>query len=145
MLKSAQSPVIVTPHPGEMARLLKTTTAKVQSDRLSAALKLAKDCGVITVLKGAHTVTAAPDGRAWINLSGNPGMASAGMGDALTGAIGSLLGQGYEPVEAAVLGVFLHGRAGDLAAEDIGGEVGMIASDLILRLPRAITSLKDEV
>ena len=144
MLKSAQAPVIVTPHPAEMARLLKTTTAKVQSDRLSAALKLAKDCGVITVLKGAHTVTAAPDGRAWINLSGNPGMASAGMGDALTGVIGALLGQGYEPVAAAVLGVFLHGRAGDLAAADLGGEVGMIASDLIARLPRAITSLKDE-
>jgi len=105
---------------------------------------LAKAYGVITVLKGAHTITAAPDGRAFINLTGNPGMASAGMGDALTGAIGALLGQGYEPLEAAVLGVYLHGRAGDLAAEDLGGEAGIMASDLILRLPKATASLKNE-
>jgi len=143
MLKAAQAPVIVTPHPGEMARLLKKSAAAVQADRLAAALALSKNYGVITVLKGAHTVTATPDGRAFINLSGNPGMASAGMGDALTGVIGALLGQGCEPLEAAVLGVFLHGSAGDLAAEEMG-EVGIIASDLIARLPRAIALMKRE-
>jgi NAD(P)H-hydrate epimerase len=144
MVKARQAPIIVTPHPGEMSRLLKRPTAQVQADRLSAALEFAKSYGVITVLKGAHTVIATPEGQAFIVLSGNPGMATAGMGDVLTGVIGSLLGQGYDPGRAAVLGVYLHGRAGDLAAKDLG-EVGLIASDLIQRLPRTLSELKVEV
>ncbi len=136
MLKKCQEKLILTPHPGEMARLLKKSTTEIQADRLKAALELAESQGVIVVLKGAHSITATPAGQAYINLSGNPGMASAGMGDVLTGIIAGLLSQGYEPTDAAVLGVFIHGLAGDLAASELG-ETGIIAGDLISRIPSA--------
>lgn len=140
MLMRRKGPLIVTPHPGEMSRLLGRPAAAIQADRLGSALEFARRYEVITVLKGAHTVTAAPDGRAFLNLSGNPGMATAGMGDVLTGVIGALLAQGYEPLTAAVLGVYLHGRAGDLAAGELG-ELGLVASDVLQRLPRALAEL----
>lgn len=134
------APLILTPHPGEMARLLDTTTDDIQRDRLATARKAAAAYDAVVVLKGARTVTAAPDGRAWINLSGNAGLAAGGTGDVLAGIIGSLLGQGYAPEDAATLGVFLHGFAADRIAAR-RGMIGMIASDLIDELPPAMLAL----
>lgn len=140
MLGEASQPVVLTPHPGEMARLTNTSTAEVQAKRLDLARRFASHSRCYVVLKGARTVIAAPDGWAWINPTGNPGMASGGMGDALAGIIGGLLAQGYRPAEACQLGVFVHGSAGDLAAEEIG-PVGILARDVIDRLPRSLRSL----
>lgn len=109
---------VLTPHPGEMRRL--TGLENVQHRRLESAERLAQDKEVIVVLKGAGTVVACPDGRTYVNATGNPGMATAGSGDVLAGMIGSLLAQGYEAGMAAGLGVFLHGLAGDSAAESMG-------------------------
>lgn len=114
--RPAGASVILTPHPGEMARLLKLPVPTIQQDRIEAARRYARENGVILVLKGAMTVTAAPDGTAYINGTGNPGMATGGSGDVLAGIIASLLAQGYEPQKAAALGVYLHGAAGDRAA-----------------------------
>ncbi|MGE0682126.1 MAG: NAD(P)H-hydrate dehydratase, partial [Candidatus Binatia bacterium] len=141
MLRNAQVPVVLTPHPGEMARLLKATNADIQANRLDVARSFAIEHKCYLVLKGANTVVAAPDGRAWINSSGNPGMASGGMGDVLTGIIGGLLAQRYSPEEACCLGVFLHGHAGDMAAEE-KGEAGILARDLIERLPSGLRALR---
>jgi hydroxyethylthiazole kinase-like uncharacterized protein yjeF len=140
------APLILTPHPGEMARLLDTTTDDVQQDRLASARRAAVAYDAVVVLKGARTITAAPDGRAWINLSGNAGLAAGGTGDVLAGIIGSLLGQGYAPEDAATLGVFLHGYAADRIAAR-RGMIGLVASDLIDELPPAmlaLLSLKEE-
>jgi hydroxyethylthiazole kinase-like uncharacterized protein yjeF len=131
------TPCILTPHPGEMSRLLATTVASIQDDRVSVAMKAAADWGQTVVLKGAHTIVAAPDGRAAISPHANPLLASAGTGDVLAGAIAGLLAQGLPPFEAAACGVFLHG----LAAEELGadlGDRGLLASDLLPALPRAI-------
>ena len=136
VLKQAQCPVIVTPHPGEMARLLGVSASQVQQDRIGNASAFAEKYTVTVVLKGAGTVIASPDGSVFINSTGNPGMATGGTGDALTGMIGSLLAQGYTAEQAACLGVFLHGAAGDLAAGE-KGEQGMIAGDLIEKIPAA--------
>jgi len=134
------TPAILTPHPGEMARLLGATVAEVQNDRLNIAMKAAADWRQIVVLKGAHTVIAAPDGRAAISPHANPLLATAGTGDVLAGAIAGLLAQGMAPFEAAACGVYLHG----LAAEDLGeelGDRGMLASDLLPSLPRAMRTV----
>jgi NAD(P)H-hydrate epimerase len=136
LLKQARGPVIVTPHPGEMARLLGVSTTQVQQDRIGNASAFAKKYNVTVVLKGAGTVIASPDSSVFVNSTGNPGMATGGTGDALTGMIGSLLAQGYPAEQAACLGVFLHGSAGDLAAGE-KGEQGMIAGDLIEKIPAA--------
>jgi NAD(P)H-hydrate epimerase len=138
ILKRRHGPLILTPHPGEMARLLGTSSEAVQKRRFDVASDFAKEWNVIVVLKGAHTLVAAPDGSIAINTTGNPGMATAGTGDVLTGVISSLLAQDLAPWDAARLGVYLHGLSGDLAARACG-EVGLIASDLIERLPEAIT------
>jgi len=137
ILKKARSPLILTPHPGEMARLCGISSADVQKDRIGGARKLATDSGVIVVLKGAGTITALPDGRAGVNSSGNPGMASAGMGDALTGIIGGFTAQGFEPHDAACAGVFLHGLAADILAEE-KGPWGFLASEVADALPLAL-------
>lgn len=137
MLGDASSAVVLTPHPGEMARLAKTKTAEVQANRLELAQTFATQYHCHVVLKGARTVIAAPDGWTWINPTGNPGMASGGMGDVLAGVIGGLLAQGYAPHDACRLGVFLHGTAGDLAAQEVG-EIGMLARDVIERLPNGL-------
>ncbi|MHB8846732.1 MAG: NAD(P)H-hydrate dehydratase [Nitrospirota bacterium] len=137
ILAKAKAPVIVTPHPGEMARLLGISADDVQRDRIGSAKGFAEEYDLTVVLKGAGTVIATPDGDAFINVTGNPGMATGGTGDVLAGMIGSLLAQGYGPTEAACLGVYLHGYAGDLAAAD-KGEAGMIAGDLIEKIPEAI-------
>jgi alanine racemase len=132
--------IVVTPHPGEMARLTGLPTATIQADRLGTARRAAAAWGVVVVLKGAGTVVASPDGQAWVNATGNPAMASAGSGDVLAGAIGSLLAQGCSPLEAALAGVSAHGLAGDLAAREIGGR-GLLASDIAHRLPRALEAM----
>jgi NAD(P)H-hydrate epimerase len=120
-----------------MGRLTGKSTAEVQKDRIGVARGFAMEHGVYIVLKGAHTVIAEPSGAVHISTSGNPGMATGGTGDALTGIIAGLIAQGLEPAQAARLGVYLHGLAGDLAAEETG-MIGMIAGDLIERIPAAI-------
>ncbi|GAB4300658.1 MAG: bifunctional ADP-dependent NAD(P)H-hydrate dehydratase/NAD(P)H-hydrate epimerase [Desulfuromonadia bacterium] len=128
--------VILTPHPGEMARLCGTTVADVERDRVGVACRFSREYGVTVVLKGGGTVVASPDGRCCVNRSGNPGMATGGMGDLLTGVIAALLGQGYPPFEAAALGVYVHGAAADLVAR-YQGEIGMTATDVCRCLPHA--------
>ena len=132
--------VILTPHPGEMSRLLKTSIPDVEAIRISVAQEFARNYGVYLVLKGARTIIASPAGVAAINGSGNPGMATGGMGDVLTGIIVSLLGQGYAAWDACRLGVFLHGFAADMVAED-KGEIGINASDVLEKLPYAYNRL----
>ena len=134
VLKKAKGDVVLTPHPGEMARLLGSSTAEIARDRLGAAETLARDNGVYVVLKGYRTVLAAPDGRLWLNTTGGPHMASGGMGDVLTGIIAGLISQGLSALDAARLGVFVHGLAADLAAETSGPQ-GILASDLLSLLP----------
>lgn len=132
--------MILTPHPGEMSRLLGSTVPDVEAIRISVAQEFAKKFGVYVVLKGARTIIASPDGRAAINSSGNPGMASGGMGDVLTGVISALLCQGYSAWDACCLGVFVHGLAGDMVAVE-QGEIGMAATDLGQMLPYAFNRL----
>ena len=119
-LDARAHPTVITPHPGEMARLTDSAAADVQRDRLHVARRFARDHGVITVLKSASTVVAHPDGRYAINTTGNPGMATAGAGDVLTGVVAALLGQGLDPWDAACAAVCLHGAAGDEAAARFG-------------------------
>ncbi|RAV04120.1 NAD(P)H-hydrate dehydratase [Paenibacillus sp. YN15] len=131
----ANRPAILTPHPGEMSRLLGIPTAEVQRDRIGSAIRFAREHNVVLVLKGARTVTALPDGRAYINGTGNPGMATGGAGDVLAGLIASLLAQGYAAGEAAALGVYLHGAAGDRAAQlRPGGSASLLAGDIVAQL-----------
>jgi hydroxyethylthiazole kinase-like uncharacterized protein yjeF len=130
-------PMVLTPHPGEMARLMNKTVPVVQADRIGLAREAAKKHKVVIVLKGAHTVVAAPDGRVFINTTGNPGMASGGMGDVLTGIVGGLLAQRLEPLNAALLGVYLHGLSADRAKDKVGIP-GLIASDVIDELPHVL-------
>ncbi len=131
---------ILTPHPGEMARLLGRTTAAVQADRLAAARELARATGAVAVLKGERTLVAEPDGRTAVNPTGNPGMAKGGTGDALAGIIAALLARGCDAWTAATVGVFVHGLAGDRAAERVGQE-SMLAGDLVDSLGEAIRSV----
>ena len=140
MLKKARAPLVLTPHPGEMARLAGLASADVQNDRIGVAGAFAAKYGVTVVLKGAGTVIAAPGGEVFVNTTGNAGMATAGTGDVLTGVIGSLLAQGFGPTWSACLGVYLHGLAGDLAAAE-KGEAGLIAGDVIEKLPEAIKKM----
>ncbi len=136
IIKKVKAPVIITPHPGEMARLCKTTVAKIESDRIGIAGSFAARYNCIVVLKGANTVIAAPDGRIFINTTGNPGMATGGSGDVLAGMTVSLLAQGFAPLNAAKEAVWRHGNAGDRAAKRVG-ERALIPSDIIdaLALP----------
>ena len=132
--------VVLTPHPGEMARLLGTSIPDVEAIRISVAQEFARNFGIYLVLKGARTIIATPAGTAAINGSGNPGMATGGMGDVLTGIITSLLGQGYCAWDACRLGVFIHGYAADLVAEE-KGEIGICATDVQEMLPYAYNKL----
>ena len=137
ILQKLQCKLVITPHPGEMARLSGISIEDVQNNRIEVAREFALKWKAITVLKGSRTVVACPDGSIYINTSGNAGMATAGTGDVLTGIIAGLMGQGANPEEAAIGGVFLHGHAGDLAAVD-KGQHGLIAGDLVEYLPYAI-------
>ena len=139
LLASRPAPTVCTPHPGELARLIPQTVPAIQADRIEAARQAARELGCVVVLKGAGTVTATPEGTAWVNPTGNAGMATGGVGDVLTGVIGALLAGGATAEDAAVSAVFYHGLAGDLAAADLG-QRGLIASDLLDRLPAALAS-----
>lgn len=134
---SAVSQIILTPHPGEAGRLLHRTAAEIQRDRKNAAQELSERFSAIAVLKGAGTIVAAKGKTAYINMTGNPGMATGGAGDVLSGVIGALAGQGLSPETAACCGVYLHGLAGDLAAAQMG-EYGLIASDIAAFVAMAI-------
>jgi NAD(P)H-hydrate epimerase len=130
--------LILTPHPGEFARLSGAPMAEIQARREDHAVRFAAQHGVVLVLKGHQTVVT--DGRqVYVNTTGNPGMATGGTGDVLTGLIAALLGQGLDRFAAAQLGVHVHGLAGDLARDDLG-EIALVATDLIDYLPRAFSS-----
>jgi NAD(P)H-hydrate epimerase len=139
-VKAAKGPVLVTPHPGEMARLLDSTTADVQGDRAAAAVSAAETMGVVAVLKGAGTLVAAAGHPLQVNMTGNPGMATGGMGDVLGGVAASLLAQGLVPFDAARAAVYIHGRAGDNAAW-MTSQVGLTAGDVIVELPHIFREL----
>ncbi|MBI5643060.1 MAG: NAD(P)H-hydrate dehydratase [Deltaproteobacteria bacterium] len=143
ILKDAKTDVVLTPHPGEMSRLLKITTEEVQADRLDAAGRLSSMTGATVILKGAGSVIACNDGSVFINNTGNPGLATAGTGDVLAGMVGGLLAQGYRPQEAACAGVHIHGLAGDRVKAENGG-TGMIATDLLPHIPKILNSFASE-
>ncbi|MBI4687567.1 MAG: NAD(P)H-hydrate dehydratase [Nitrospirae bacterium] len=151
ILRKAKAPIILTPHPGEMARLLqgsnelrvtsdklkeKNLLQSVEKDRINTAISFAKETETYLVLKGVPTIIASPKGEAFINSTGNPGMATAGTGDVLTGMISAFLAQGLSPKDASVLGVYMHGLTGDVAARK-QGEHSLIASDIINAIPQA--------
>ncbi|MGB5746490.1 MAG: NAD(P)H-hydrate dehydratase [Desulfobacterales bacterium] len=140
ILKNARAPVILTPHPGEMARLMDTGVSAVQQDRIKCAREFAGGFNVHLILKGARTVIAHPDGRVFINPTGNAGMASGGMGDVLTGIIAGLIVQGLSPEYACRAGVYLHGAAADSLAQSMG-PYGYLAGDLMGAIPGEIKNL----
>jgi ADP-dependent NAD(P)H-hydrate dehydratase / NAD(P)H-hydrate epimerase len=129
---------IVTPHPAEAARLLASTVGEVQADRITAALEIARKYHAITVLKGCGTVIAMPNGDWYINHSGNPGLASAGMGDALAGIIAALVAQKLSPEQAVLLGVYVHGAAADALVEQGIGPIGLTASEVMMEVRRML-------
>lgn len=137
VVRGRRATTILTPHPGEMARLCRVTTDVVQKDRAQMALKLARDANAVIILKGKGTIVALPDGRAAINPTGNAGMATAGMGDVLTGIIAAFLGQGMDVMSACCAAVYIHGLAGDMVAAQYG-ERALIASDVIGKLGEAM-------
>lgn len=137
------APTIITPHPGEMARLAKTDAVKKEEERLPSALKFAASHRVHVVFKGYRTIVATPAGLAYINPTGNPSMATAGMGDALTGMIAGFAAQGMGPGTAAVAAVYCHGLAGDIAAKEYGDR-GVVASDVIRCFPEAMRSVVEK-
>jgi NAD(P)H-hydrate epimerase len=139
-LRKMKAPVMLTPHPGEMGRLLGVLAREVQADRPAAAIELAGEYNATVVLKGARTLVASPSGEFHINTTGNPGMATGGTGDVLTGVIGSLMAQGIPMVDAAKAGVYVHGLAGDLAA-CVKGQAGMVAGDITDFLPAGFMAL----
>ncbi|MFO8008086.1 MAG: NAD(P)H-hydrate dehydratase [Candidatus Brocadiia bacterium] len=139
-LDDAAGPRLLTPHPGEMARLLGGTVQQVQADRRGVAVEFARERGVTVALKGAGTVVT--DGeRVYVNPTGNPGLATGGTGDVLTGLAAGLLGQGLEPFAALQLAVFVHGLAGDLAAAE-RGELSLVAEDVLDSVPAAFQRVK---
>lgn len=140
ILGSLQAPAVITPHPGEMARMMGVASKDIQADRIGAAIKAAATWNVATLLKGARTVVAAPEGVVFINPTGNPGMATGGSGDVLTGIVVSLIAQGLEPGRAAAAGAYIHGLAGDMAAKE-KGMMGLIAGDIVSVLPAAAQEL----
>jgi NAD(P)H-hydrate epimerase len=142
LLRQAAGPRALTPHPGEMARMLGTTIEAVQADRIEVTRTFAREHGVAIALKGAGTVIAGPDGHVAINPTGNPGMAKGGSGDVLTGIVGALLAREIEPAGALRAGCYVHGLAADVAGRD-RGEYGMLASDIIESLPAALRALVD--
>ncbi len=140
LLCERTAPTVLTPHEGEFARLTGCTLPV--GDRIAVAREFAQAHNCTVVLKGHRTVTAAPDGRVWLNTTGNPGMAKGGSGDVLAGMIVSLIGQGFSAPESAAMAVWLHGRAGDLAARRFG-EYAMTPTDLLEHLPQAMMELNE--
>ncbi len=140
-LNPGGKPRVITPHPGELARISGTTTIEIAADRIGAARAAAKACRCIVVLKGYQTLIAEPDGHVWVNPTGNPGMASGGMGDVLSGMIGAFLARNLDPIDAATVAVYLHGLAGDLLRDEMG-DTGLAASDLAGKIPHAIQRVR---
>ncbi|HQJ50914.1 MAG TPA: NAD(P)H-hydrate dehydratase [Anaerolineae bacterium] len=138
--KQIHRPAILTPHPGEMARLLKTSVDQVEADRIGVALRAAREWNVVVVLKGAFTLIAEPEGKVHVNPFATAALATAGTGDVLAGVIAGLLAQGLSPADAAVAGTYLHGAAGQMLAEEIGPS-GCVAGDLLPRLPLIMRQL----
>ncbi len=141
LLRRCPKPLVLTPHPGEMARLIQSSPHAVQENRIEVASDFSRKHGVVLVLKGFRTIVAAPDGRLAINSTGNPAMASGGMGDTLTGMVASFLGQGFEPFQAACLGVFIHGAAADRRIGNIASR-GLQASEILDEIPFVIGHLE---
>lgn len=141
LVRQARGPRLLTPHPGEAARLLGQSIADVQADRIETARRLAAETGAVIALKGTATLVASPDGEVTLNPTGNPGMATGGMGDVLTGLAGGLLAQGLAPEVALRAAVYLHGLAGDLTAAE-RGEAGLLAGDVAEALPAAIRRVR---
>ncbi len=139
ILKKRKSDIIITPHPGEMGRLCGITAKEVNADRVDVALSFAKKYGVITVLKGSGTIIASPNGQALLNTTGNSGMATGGSGDVLAGMTAGLLAQGKSAFDCAAAAVYLHGLAGDFAAEKLG-KISMLPSDIIDYIAQAFKS-----
>lgn len=137
VLEETEAPLILTPHPGEMARLCGDAIPEIQADRLGAAREKARETGAVVVLKGAATVIAAPDGRCAVNPTGNPGMAKGGSGDVLAGMIASFAAQGISAFDAAAAGAYLHGLAGDVCVKRLG-QRSMLPTDLIQALPEVL-------
>jgi ADP-dependent NAD(P)H-hydrate dehydratase / NAD(P)H-hydrate epimerase len=130
-------PRVITPHPGELARIMNTDTKSINHDRIAAAREAARACNCVVVLKGYQTLVAEPDGHVFVNPTGNPGMATGGMGDVLSGVVATLLGRNIDPLDAACTAVYLHGLAGDILKEEIG-DIGLFATEVADRIPRAI-------
>lgn len=130
-------PRVITPHPGELARLLDSNSATINADRIAAAREAARITKCIVVLKGYQSLVAEPDGHVYVNPTGNPGMATGGMGDVLAGMIGALLARGTDPLDAACAAVYLHGLAGDILKEQLG-DTGLTATEVADKIPAAI-------
>jgi ADP-dependent NAD(P)H-hydrate dehydratase / NAD(P)H-hydrate epimerase len=142
-LKGKGRTLVITPHPGEMARLVGCAIADVQKDRLGTARKFAREQELIVVLKGHRTLVVQPDGEAWVNTTGNPGMSTGGTGDILTGMVAGLIGQdSKDALRALLAAVHLHGLAGDVMREKVG-EHSMVATDLLIGLPEAFRRTRD--
>jgi NAD(P)H-hydrate epimerase len=137
-LKELPEGTILTPHPKEFSRIAGESGSGYE--RIVKAMALAKELSIFVVLKGAHTAIACPDGEVWFNSTGNPGLATAGSGDVLTGIILGLLAQGYSSKDAALIGVYVHGLAGDFAKKEMG-EISLIASDIVDNLGKAFQSI----
>jgi ADP-dependent NAD(P)H-hydrate dehydratase / NAD(P)H-hydrate epimerase len=134
-------PRVITPHPGELARILGSDTASINKDRISAVREAAHTSKCVVVLKGHQTLVGEPDGHVYVNPTGNPGMATGGMGDVLSGIIAALLARGADPLDAACAGVYLHGLAGDILAMELG-DTGLLATELADRIPHAIQRVR---
>jgi ADP-dependent NAD(P)H-hydrate dehydratase / NAD(P)H-hydrate epimerase len=142
--RNGKRTLILTPHPGEMSRLTGFSVAAIQRDRVNVARNFAQENGLILVLKGDRTIVAGPDGEVWVNPTGNPGMATAGTGDILTGIVAGLLAQfPKRPFEAVIAAVYMHGLAGDVAAESMG-EQALVATDLIMAMSEAIRRVRQQ-
>jgi len=141
-LKTAKGELILTPHPGELSKLVEISTKEILANPIEIVREQAQKLNMILVLKGAPTIIGSPDGYVFINSTGNPGMATAGMGDVLTGAIAGLVAQGMSPLDGALAGVYLHGLAGDISKSELG-EAGLLAGDVLGNLALAVKTFED--
>jgi len=142
ILHETHAEIIMTPHHGEFSRLTKFSPAEIAKNRIELARKYAKENNLTLVLKGSPSVIASKEGKAYVNVHGNPGMATAGTGDVLTGIIAAMLGQKLNPVDAAIAGVYIHGVAGDIALES-KGIYSLVATDVIESLPNAFRKIEN--